>query len=108
EAQGRRLTGCRHVRGTHGGTYVYDPEGTDEPPDWWSPAAAVRAYGTPARRRGAAPDAEARAADAEAARAAVVQILTRLRERSGPPEVRGDTPPPATGGRPGGRRLALG
>ena len=43
ESAGRRLTFCRLVRGSHGGAYVYDPEGTDEPPAWWSLEAAMRA-----------------------------------------------------------------
>lgn len=33
---GRRLTGCREVRGTHAIDYVWDPEGTDTPPEWWN------------------------------------------------------------------------
>jgi hypothetical protein len=42
---GPRKTGLRWVRGTHSGTFVTDPEGTDElppayepPPDWKPPA----------------------------------------------------------------------
>jgi hypothetical protein len=107
EAQGRRLTGCRLVRGTHGGTYVLDPEGTDEPPEWWNPSAARRAAGA-RPRAGSAEAATMRAADADAAREAVVTILARLRERSQPPEVRGVTPPAPSGRPAGGRRLALG
>ena len=69
EAAGRRLTFCRLARGSHGGTYVYDPEGTDEPPAWWSLATAVRLTRPRAggRGRGARRPAPA---DAEAAREA--------------------------------------
>jgi hypothetical protein len=33
-ADGRRITGWRFERGTHGGGCVRDPEGTDRP-EWW-------------------------------------------------------------------------
>lgn len=32
EPKRQRRTGWRRVRGTHGTTYVQDPDGTDEPP----------------------------------------------------------------------------
>ncbi len=80
EAAGRRLTFCRLVRGSHGGAYVYDPEGTDEPPAWWSLEAAMRARRS--ARRGAAGDAVARAGRRGARpRRPCVGILARLRER---------------------------
>ena len=84
ETAGRRLTFCRLVRGSHGGAYVYDPEGTDEPPAWWSLEAAMRARRS-AGRRDAAGEPVVRAADAERAREAVVGILARLREREAAP-----------------------
>lgn len=37
---GRRITRCREARGTHGMSYVYDPDGTAEPPSWWNRDAA--------------------------------------------------------------------
>lgn len=43
-AEGKTLTRCRLVRGTHGITYEYDPHGTDEPPKWWSRDEARRRY----------------------------------------------------------------
>jgi hypothetical protein len=35
-AGGARRTGVRFVRGTHSGTYIRDPEGTDLPPAGYS------------------------------------------------------------------------
>ena len=35
EAERARITGWRYVRGSHGSTYLQDPEGTDVPPPWW-------------------------------------------------------------------------
>jgi hypothetical protein len=107
EAAGRRLTFCRLARGTHGGTYVYDPHGTDEPPEWWSLTTAVRI----ARRRPAASPEEAaatRGADAEAAREAVTAILQRLRARPPAGDVSAATSPGQAPERPVRRRLALG
>jgi hypothetical protein len=107
EARGRRVTFCRFARGTHGGTYVYDPEGTDEPPDWWSVAVAARI----ARRRpsrGIEEAAASRAADAEAAREAVMGILQRLRARPTTAEVSALTSREPDLERPVSRRLALG
>jgi hypothetical protein len=34
-ADGRKITGWRWVRGTHSGTCVRDPLGTDRP-EWWT------------------------------------------------------------------------
>jgi hypothetical protein len=116
EATGRRLTCCRLVRGSHGGAYVYDPEGTDEPPAWWSLEAAMRARRT-SSARSAAGDPVARAADAERAREAVIGILARLRQRESAlpparpargPGVSADTPGAPAGGGQVRRRLALG
>jgi hypothetical protein len=116
ESSGRRLTFCRLVRGSHGGAYVYDPQGTDEPPAWWSLEAAMRARRAP-RRHDALGDPVTRAADAERAREAVVGILARLREREAAPPlprpargagVSADTPGAPAGGRQVRRRLALG
>lgn len=39
-ADGKRLTYCREVRGTHGVDYIYADDGTDEPPAWWNRDAA--------------------------------------------------------------------
>jgi hypothetical protein len=39
-SEGKRLTYCKLVRGTHGLDYIYDPEGTDDPPAWWNRDAA--------------------------------------------------------------------
>ena len=116
ESTGQRLTFCRLVRGSHGGAYVYDPEGTDEPPAWWSLEAAMRARRA-AGRHVADADPVTRAADVERAREAVVGILARLREREGAPPARQPARAPGvsadtTGAPPGGRqvrrRLALG
>jgi len=38
-----RFTGCRHVRGTHGAGYKFDPLGTDKPPDGWTHPRPTRA-----------------------------------------------------------------
>jgi hypothetical protein len=43
-AEGRRITGCREIRGTHGMSHDYDPNGTDTPPAWWSRDQAKREY----------------------------------------------------------------
>ncbi len=41
---GRRITRVRMVRGSHGVSYVYDPEGTDElPPGHEQPASPLTA-----------------------------------------------------------------
>lgn len=37
---GKRVTRCKEVRGSHGTTYIYDLRGTDEPPAWWNEDAA--------------------------------------------------------------------
>ena len=116
EATGRRLTYCRLVRGSHGGAYVYDAEGTDEPPAWWNLEVAIRARRA-STVRAAAGDPVTRAADAERAREAVVGILARLRERERAlppprpargPGVSADTPGAPAGERQVRRRLALG
>jgi hypothetical protein len=106
EAAGRRLTFCRLARGSHGGTYVYDPEGTDEPPAWWSLATAVRL--SRPRRAGEAETPAGRPEDAEAAREAVSAILARLRTDPAGAEVSALTSPTALPERPVRRRLALG
>lgn len=38
--QGRKITYCREVRGTHQVTHIYDPAGTDAAPSWWNRDAA--------------------------------------------------------------------
>lgn len=43
-AEGKKLTCCREERGTHGVTHIYDPNGTDTPPAWWSRDQAKREY----------------------------------------------------------------
>lgn len=35
---GGKKTGYRFVRGSHGSTYIRDPEGTDDLPHWMQPA----------------------------------------------------------------------
>jgi hypothetical protein len=116
EAGGQRLTCCRLVRGSHGGTYVFDPEGTDQPPAWWSFEVAMRARRLPARRAAGDPVAGG-LQEAERAREAVVAILGRLRERESPVVAPGggdaasvgdDTTAPRLAGRQVRRRLALG
>jgi hypothetical protein len=37
DTRGRRITSVRMVRGSHGVSYVYDPEGTDELPPGHDP-----------------------------------------------------------------------
>jgi hypothetical protein len=106
EAAGQRLTFCRLARGSHGGTYVYDPAGTDEPPAWWSLATAVRL--TRPRRPGEADAPAGRPADAEAAREAVTAILARLRTDPAPLEVSAHTSAAAPPEPQVRRRLALG
>ena len=115
EATGRRLTYCRLVRGSHGGAYVYDPEGTDEPPAWWSLEAAMRA------RRSA--DVRSRTAIRHAGRRRRARPGGRGRHPGAPARARGrpagtrpargpgvsaDTPGAPAGGRQVRRRLALG
>lgn len=36
KAQGKTLTYCRQDRGTHSVDHVWDPAGTDTPPNWWN------------------------------------------------------------------------
>lgn len=43
-AAGRKLTYCKHVRGSHAVHHVYDPTGTDQPPAWWNRDEAKREY----------------------------------------------------------------
>jgi hypothetical protein len=45
-AAGKRITQCREVRGTHGMDYIWDPEGTDQPPEWWNREIAKQAEET--------------------------------------------------------------
>jgi hypothetical protein len=107
EASGRRLTFCRLARGSHGGTYVYDPEGTDQPPEWWSLATAYR-LARPSRAGAAEAVPAGRPEDAAAAREAVTGILQRLRQTPARPEVSALTSPAPAAERPVRRRLALG
>lgn len=61
--RGGRITRCTESRGTHAVSYLYDPEGTAEPPPWWDEDEARRAWeaeraGTPRRGAPATPIAQ--------------------------------------------------
>lgn len=63
KGNGARITRCAESRGTHAVSYLYDPEGTCEPPTWWDEDEARRQYeaeraGAPRRGAPATPIAQ--------------------------------------------------
>lgn len=58
DAGEKRVTGCRHARGSHGIAHVYDVLGTDDPPEGWPHPRPTASMVAAARRKlDAEPDA---------------------------------------------------